>query len=349
MTLILPSKSGRVVTIERHILETQKYFPQATGVLTNLLYDIALAGKMIASQMSLAGLAQVLGKTDDINVQGEQVMKLDRLADDIIFHMTAQTGRLAVLASEEHEDILPVPEHDNPGKYVLMFDPLDGSSNIDYNAGVGTIFAIYHRLTKKGPGTVEDCLQTGRSLVAAGYIVYGVSTMFVYTTGHGVHGFTLDPSIGEFLLTHENIRIPTEPIYYSANTGNQEKWSEGVREFTRALHGGNGKARPLSMRYVGSLVVDFHRTLLAGGIFYYPGDRSKPQGKLRLTYEAVPLAYIAEQAGGYASDGCHAILDIQPQQLHQRTPLYVGNSSLVRAAEAYICKYDEEEESQPQG
>jgi len=339
-----------VVTIERHILDTQKYYPQATGVLTNLLYDIALAGKMIASQMSLAGLAQVLGKTDDVNVQGEQVMKLDRLADEIIIHMTAHTGRLAVLASEEHEDILPVPESDNPGKYVLMFDPLDGSSNIDYNAGVGTIFAIYNRVSKDGPGTKEDCLQSGRHLVAAGYIVYGVSTMFVYTTGHGVHGFTLDPSIGEFLLTHENIRIPTEPVYYSANTGNQEKWTDGIREFTRVLHGGNGKTKPLSMRYVGSLVVDFHRTLLAGGIFYYPGDVNKPHGKLRLNYEAIPLAYIAEQAGGYASDGCHAILDIQPEELHQRTPLFIGNSSLVRAAEAYICQEEEQqqEELQPE-
>ncbi|NMC53594.1 MAG: class 1 fructose-bisphosphatase [Chloroflexi bacterium] len=347
MTLILPSKSGRVITIERHILETQKYFPQATGVLTNLLYDIALAGKMIASQMSLAGLAQVLGKTGDVNVQGEQVMKLDRLADDIIYHMTATTGRVAVLASEEHEEIIPVPEQTTPGKYILMFDPLDGSSNIDYDAGVGTIFAIYNRVSKEGPGTVDDCLQTGRNLVAAGYIVYGVSTMFVYTTGHGVHGFTLDPSIGEFLLTHENIRIPPEPVYYSTNTGNQEKWSKGVREFTKALHGGNGKAKPLSMRYVGALVVDFHRTLLAGGIFYYPGDKGKPQGKLRLTYEAIPLAYIAEQAGGYASDGCQAILDIRPQQLHQRTPLFVGSSSLVRAAEAYISKYDNAEDCPP--
>ncbi len=333
------SVTDSIITIERHILEQQRYHPEATGVLTNLMYDIALAGKMIASQMAKAGLAQILGKTGDINVQGEQVMKLDKLADETMYMLNDHTGRLAVMASEEHKDIISIPERFPTGKYVLMFDPLDGSSNIDFNVGVGTIFAIYSRVSESGPGTLEDCLQSGRHLVAAGYIVYGASTMFVYTTGEGVHGFTLDPSIGEFLLSHENIRIPNIPTYYSVNQGYFNRWTPGVQRFTQHLQALTSETRSISMRYVGSLVVDFHRTLLSGGIFYYPADVSKPEGKLRLTYEANPLAYIIEQAGGAASTGKENILDIKPQSLHQRTPLYIGNTNLVREAEEYIRKY----------
>lgn len=333
------SAINSVITIERHILEQQRTHPEATGVLTNLLYDIALAGKMIASQMAKAGLAQVLGKTGDVNVQGEQVMKLDVLADETMYMLNDHTGRLAVMASEEHADILPIPEEYPKGKYVLLFDPLDGSSNIDYNVGVGTIFSIYTRVSESGPGTVEDCLQNGRKMVAAGYIVYGASTMFVYSTGDGVHGFTLDPSIGEFLLSHENIRIPNKPTYYSVNQGYYNRWSPGVQKFTQYLQGMTSDSKSISMRYVGSLVVDFHRTLLSGGIFYYPGDVSKPEGKLRLTYEANPLAFIIEQAGGAASTGQRDILDLIPQRLHQRTPLYIGNTDLVRQAEEYIRIY----------
>ena len=332
--------SDSIVTIERHILEQQRYHPEATGMLTSLLYDLALAGKMIASQMSKAGLAQILGKTGDINIQGEQVMKLDKLADETIYMLNDHTGRLAVMASEEHENIISIPEKFPVGKYVLLFDPLDGSSNIDYNTGVGTIFAIYHRESPDNtPGTLEDCLQAGRKLVAAGYIVYGASTMFVYSTGHGVHGFTLDPSIGEFLLSHENIRIPANPTYYSVNNGYFTRWSPGVQKFTQYLQNMTSETSSISMRYVGSLAVDFHRTLLAGGIFYYPADISKPDGKLRLAYEAIPLAFIAEQAGGYCSNGLQNILNIKPKSLHQRTPFFIGNRTLVKMAEDYIQKH----------
>jgi fructose-1,6-bisphosphatase I len=249
------------------------------------------------------------------------------------------TGRLAVIASEEHKDILSIPEQYPTGKYVLLYDPLDGSSNIDFNVGVGTIFAIYSRVSPSGRGTLEDCLQPGRKMVAAGYIVYGASTMFVYSTGDGVHGFTLDPSIGEFLLSHENIRMPNIPTYYSVNQGYFNRWSPGVQKFTQNLQALTSETRSISMRYVGSLVVDFHRTLLSGGIFYYPSDISKPEGKLRLTYEANPLAFIAEQAGGAASTGHQNILDIVPKGLHQRTSLFIGNTDLVREAEEYIRKF----------
>jgi fructose-1,6-bisphosphatase I len=338
-----PQDHGKIMTIERHILEEQSSHPEATGVLTNILYDLALAGKFISSNTTRGGLAQILGSTEDTNVQGERVMKLDRLADQAIYRLNDHTGRLAALASEENADILPIPARYPTGKYVLLYDPLDGSSNIDYNTSIGTIFSIYRRKSTEGPGTLEDCLQPGRNLVAAGYLLYSVSTMLVYTTGTGVHGFTLDPGIGEFLLSHPNIRIPSTPHYYSVNQGNEPYWSEGMRRFTRFLQGMEGEQAPLSQRYIGSLVGDFHRTLLAGGIFYYPADSqdpSKPHGKLRLAYEAAPLAFIIQQAGGYASDGQQSILDIQPRALHQRTPLYIGNRELVEKAEEYLRIYD---------
>jgi fructose-1,6-bisphosphatase I len=334
---------AKIITIERHILEEQSIHPEATGVLTNILYDLALASKYIASQTTRAGLSEILGATDEINIQGETVMKLDELADQTIFRLNDHTGRIAVMASEEHEHLLPIPEGFPVGKYVLLFDPLDGSSNIDYNATIGTIFAIYRRVTPDGPGTLEDCLQPGNALVAAGYMIYGSSTMLVYTSGNGVHGFTLDPMIGEFLLTHPNIHIPEKPKYYSVNHGNEIYWSLGVKKFTHWLQGMDGDQNPLSLRYIGSLVGDFHRTLLSGGIFFYPADShdpSRPQGKLRLTYEAAPLAFIAHQSGGYASDGCNAIMDIRPSSLHQRTALYIGDRILVEKAEEFLSRYD---------
>ncbi len=296
----------QITTIERHILEEQSSHPEATGVLTSLLYDIALAGKVIASKTTRAGLAEILGRTEETNVQGEVVQKLDRFADLPLYRLNYHTGRLAAMASEEHEDILPIPPEYRTGKYVLLFDPLDGSSNIDFNIPVGTIFAVYRRISEDGPGTLEDCLQPGRNLVVAGYLIYGSSTMFVYTTGHGVHGFTLDPSVGEFLLSNPHIRISEEPAYFSANLGNRTCWSEGVNKFTDYLLGLDSQREALNLRYVGSLMADFHRNLLSGGIFYYPADRkdpTKPHGKLRLLYEASPLAFIIEQAGGYGSDG----------------------------------------------
>jgi fructose-1,6-bisphosphatase I len=334
---------SKIITIERHILEEQQIHPQATGILTNILYDLALAGKYIASQTTRAGLSDILGATEDINIQGETVMKLDHLADQTIYRLNDHTGRMAVMASEEHEHLLHIPEGFPVGKYVLLFDPLDGSSNIDYNATIGTIFAIYRRLSSDGPGTLDDCLQPGNALVAAGYMIYGSSTMLVYSSGSGVHGFTLDPMIGEFLLTHPNIMIPTKAKYYSVNHGNESYWCQGVVKFTRWLQGIEGDQKPLSLRYIGSLVGDFHRTLLSGGIFYYPQDTRDPKipsGKLRLTYEAAPLAFLAHHAGGYASDGNQNVLDIRPVSLHQRTPIYIGDKRLVKKAEEFVAKYD---------
>jgi fructose-1,6-bisphosphatase I len=340
----MPRFSTKITTIERHILDEQHHFPEATGTLTNLLYDIALAGKIIASHTTRAGLAEILGSTDDVNVQGEVVQKLDILADRTIYRLNDHTGRVAVMASEEHPGILPIPPEFPTGKYVLLYDPLDGSTNIDYNVSIGTIFGVYNRKSPAGtPGTLDDCLQPGRDLVAAGYLVYGSSTMLVYSTGHGVHGFTLDPMVGEFLLSHPNIRLPDKPKFYSVNHGYQRYWTQGVRAFIEHLQGLDGSGLNLSLRYIGSMIADFHRNLLGGGIFCYPldtKDPAKPSGKLRLLYEVAPLAFLIEQAGGYASDGRNNVLDIMPQSLHQRVPLYVGNKELVLEAEDFLRRYD---------
>ena len=334
------STDNKIYTIERYILDQQADFPDATGALTQVMYDMALAGKLIASHTTRAGLADILGKTGTTNVQGEEVQKLDEYAHRTIYRLNDHTGRIAVMGSEEVQDIVPIPEKYKAGKYVLLFDPLDGSSNIDYNVSVGTIFAIFRRKTESGPGTLEDCLQKGADIIAAGYIVYGSSTMFVYSSGDGVHGFTLDPSIGEFLLSHPHIRLPDPPKYYSANQGYQTRWSEGIQRYTRWLRGEEGAERALSSRYIGSMIADIHRNLLGGGVFYYPADKKSPNGKLRLLYEAVPMSYIIEQAGGYASTGRGPIRDVQPAELHQRTPLFVGNRELVEKAEEFIAKYD---------
>ena len=330
---------GKLVTIERFILDQQAAHPEAKGALTNILYDMALGAKIIASKTTRAGLAEILGSAGEENVQGEEVQKLDVLAQRTIYRLNDHTGRLAVMASEEEEHIIPIPERFEVGKYVLLFDPLDGSSNIEMNVSVGTIFAIHRRISAEGRGTLADCLQAGRSLVAAGYILYGSSTMMVYSTGDGVHGFTLDPAIGEFLLSHPNLRYPDKPKYYSVNQGYQPYWTPGVQAYTGWLQHDTPEKKGLSLRYIGSLVADFHRNLLAGGVFYYPADGKdpkKPGGKLRLNYEAAPLAFLAEQAGGYASDGAQAILDIQPTNLHQRVPFFIGNRLLVEKAEEFI-------------
>jgi fructose-1,6-bisphosphatase I len=325
----------KVITIERHILAQQKLFPEATGVLTSLLYDIALAGKLISRETTRAGLAEILGLTGGMNVQGEQVAKLDEYADAAIIRLNQFTGRLAVMASEERESIIPIPEQYPTGRYVLLFDPLDGSSNIDYSVSIGTIFSIWHRKTPEGTrGTVKDCLQRGRDIVAAGYLLYGPSTMMVYSAGSGVHGFTLDPTVGEFLLTHPDIRIPSRPKFYSVNQAYERYWAREIQEYIGFL-----QTRKMSLRYIGSLVADFHRNLLGGGIFCYPADTrdpSKPHGKLRLLYEASPLAFLAEHAGGAASDGTQPILDIVPDELHQRVPLFIGNVELVELVLQYI-------------
>ncbi|NIO00858.1 MAG: class 1 fructose-bisphosphatase [Candidatus Latescibacteria bacterium] len=337
-------KNPGIITIERHILHEQESFPDATGALTQILYSLALAGKLIASRTTRAGLADILGSAGEENIQGEEVQKLDIYANRTIVQLNNHTGRLAVMASEEEKDIIPIPDRHPTGKYVLLFDPLDGSSNIDYNVSVGTIFAIYRRKSASGRGTLEDVLQKGADVVAGGYMVYGSSTMLVYSTGNGVNGFTLDPNIGEFLLSHENIRLPEPGKYYSANQGYTKYWTEGIQRYTRWLQGEEGAPRSLSLRYIGSMVSDIHRTLLSGGVFYYPSDTrdpKKPHGKLRLLYEAVPMAYIIEQAGGYGSTGRGSILDVQPTDLHQRTPLFLGNKDLVEKAEEFIAEYDD--------
>ncbi len=327
-----------IVTIERHIIDEERRHPEARGAFSNILTDMALAAKVIARQVNMAGLIDILGKTGESNVQGEPVQKLDVFAQDVIYRAMDHTGDLCCMVSEECEDLIPIPDKFPAGDYVLVFDPLDGSSNIDVNVSIGTVFAVYRKVSRAERGSLEDCLQPGRRQMAAGYVVYGSSTMMVYTTGNGVHGFTLDPSIGEFLLSHPNIRIPDPPArYYSVNEAYASRWAPGVRGFVDHLRAGSGTGGGYSSRYIGSLVADFHRTLLRGGVFLYPADEQSPSGKLRLLYEASPLAFIAEQAGGRASDGTRDILDIEPESLHQRIPLFIGSAELVTLAERYLA------------
>lgn len=318
-----------VVTIERFIIEEERLHPEATGELSGILYDLALAGKMIANKVRSAGLADILGSDGDMNVQGEVQQKLDVISNEIIIKALDHGGRLCAMASEEEEDIIQIPEKFKTGKYVLMFDPLDGSSNIDVNVPVGTIFSVYKKITRGPRGEMEDMLQPGRRQVAAGYVIYGSSTMLVYTTGQGAHGFTLDPSIGEFLLTHPHIKTPENGRYLSVNDAYEQDWPEPTRALMRRYRGMDAVRKPLNVRYVGSLVADFHRNLLNGGVFAYPSNAKSPRGKLRLLYEANPLAFIVEQAGGCATDGRRRILDIEPTELHQRTPLYIGSKCEV--------------------
>ena len=326
-----------VVTIERFIIEQERLYPEATGELSGILYDIALAAKMIANKVRSAGLADILGSHGIENVQGEIQQKLDVISNDIIVKAMDHGGRLCAMASEEEPDIIQIPDGFKCGKYVLLFDPLDGSSNIDVNVPVGTIFSVYRKITRGSRGEMEDMLQPGRRQVAAGYVIYGASTMLVYTTGQGAHGFTLDPSIGEFLLSHPDMRFPRAPKYLSVNDSYEQLWDENVKSLMRRYRGLEGDRKPLSVRYVGSLVADFHRNLLGGGVFAYPAHAKSPKGKLRLLYEANPLAFIAEQAGGAASDGHTRIMDVQATELHQRTPLFIGSKAEVELADRVLA------------
>ncbi len=328
---------SKITTIERFILDNQPQY--ARGDFTALLYDLALAAKVIAHKVNRAGLVDILGEAGAVNVQGEDQQKLDVFADDVIYRLCDHTGRLCIMASEEHEELLEIPAHHKKGSYVLVYDPLDGSSNIDVNVSIGTIFGIYRCLDLDNRGRLEDVLQPGRNLIGAGYILFGSSTMMVYSTGKGVHGFTLDPEIGEFLLSHENMQVPEPPGYYSVNSSYYDRWTPGMKKFLRWLQGQESDPPPpMSSRYIGSLVADFHRNLLRGGIFCYPAERAKPNGKIRLLYEAAPLAFLMQQAGGYASDGCRSILDIEPTHAHQRTPFFAGNLSLVKQAEQFLAE-----------
>ncbi len=329
--------SDRAVTLAQFVLQQERLHPEASGQFTSLLLDVALAAKMINKAVIRAGLVDVLGATGTTNVQGEKVQKLDVFAHETIMRVLGSTGQLAVIASEEDEDIVQVTDGVPIGRYVVNFDPLDGSSNIDANVNIGTIFSILPRLTRTGRGTHEDVLQAGRRQLCAGYVLYGSSTMLVYTTGDGVHGFTYEPSIGEFLLSHPDIRTPERGRIYSVNEGHYCRWSEGVKRYVDWLKvEDEATNRPYSARYVGSLVADFHRNLLYGGIYMYPGDKKNKDGKLRLLYEAAPLAFVAEQAGGAASDGARRINDIMPTAIHQRTPLYIGSPKDVTECEQFI-------------
>jgi fructose-1,6-bisphosphatase I len=328
--------STSVITIERFIMEQERLHPEATGELSNLLYDLCLAAKIISRHVRRAGLTDILGAAGGggaVNVSGDLQQKLDLFAHDTVQNAVQHTGRVCIMASEEDEQPMLVPPGSRGGKYVLMYDPLDGSSNIDVNVSIGTIFSIHKRLTGPGgPAALQDCLQVGRQQVAAGYILYGSSTMLVYTTGQGVHGFTLDPTIGEFLLSHPNIRTPEVGKYYSVNESYWNRWTPAVQRVVAAFKSGDGRVQAKNARYIGSLVADVHRNLISGGIFLYPADSRSPEGKLRLLYEAAPLALVVEQAGGLAIDGRRPVLDIVPTSLHQRTPLVIGSQADVTFA-----------------
>jgi fructose-1,6-bisphosphatase I len=323
-------------TLEHHILTAQRRFPDATGTLTALLYDLALAAKVIARE---ATRTHILERPDTSHEP--RAARLARFAAGTLVHLMGRTNRVGIIGVETEEHPIRLVESDSR-RYVLLLDPLDAVSPSDYTVSIGTIFGIY-RPRERGVFTEADCLQPGRELVAAGYILYGSSTAMVYSSGHGVNEFTLDPGLGEFLLSHEDIQLPTPPRYYSLNHAHDDYWSAGMRRFARYLQG-KDSAFPsgLSMRYTGSLVADFHRNLLSGGIFCYPADTIYPEGKMFLTYEANPLAFLVEQAGGVATDGHQPILDLRPTALHQRTPLFIGNRELVERLERLVRLYEDE-------
>ncbi|RLB81155.1 MAG: class 1 fructose-bisphosphatase [Deltaproteobacteria bacterium] len=326
------------MTVTEHILEKQRENPEATGAFTRLLSELIVAAKIISREVNKAGIADILGYAGHKNIQEEEVQKLDEFANHTIITRMSHIGQLCVMASEENADIIQIPPKYPRGKYVLIVDPLDGSSNIDVNVSIGTIFSIHRKISSDEDGTLSDVLQPGYKQVAAGYFVYGSSTMMVYTTGQGVHGFTLFPGIGEFLLSHENIRIPERGKIFSVNESYYNYWSDGVRRLVDYFKSPDTKPA-YTARYIGSLVSDFHRNLLKGGIFMYPADTKdpkKPHGKLRLMCEANPLAFVVKEAGGYASTGEKPILEIEPDELHQRVPLFIGSKQDVELAERYV-------------
>lgn len=326
---------SKIKTLGEFIIEKQGDFPFASGELTKLISSIRLAAKVINREVNKAGLtSEILGSAGSENIQGEQQQKLDVYADHQMIYALKARGEVCAIASEENDEYV-IFDNDisKKGKYIVMFDPLDGSSNIDVNVSIGTIFSIYRRLKDDEPVGLNDFLQTGRKQVAAGYIIYGSSTMLVYTTGNGVNGFTLDPGIGTFCLSHPDIKIPDEGKIYSMNEGNISQCDESVKKYIRWCQEDDKESgRPYSGRYIGSLVADFHRNLLKGGIYIYPGTKKSPEGKLRLLYECNPLAFICEQAGGLATDGKNNILDIVPSKLHQRVPLFIGSKKMVEKA-----------------
>ena len=330
------------MSVQRHIIEQERHFPKATGNLTALLMDLIYAAKIISREVNKAGLVDILGLAGTENIHGEEVKKLDEYANDLLFKAMDHGGHLCIMASEERDEVIQIPDKFPKGNYVLLFDPLDGSSNIDANVSIGTIFSIHRKKTDGEVGTLEDCLQKGSDQVAAGYIIYGSSTMLVFTTGRGVNGYTLDPSVGEFILSHIDIKTPSKGKIYSANEGNARFWDEGTKKYINYLkEKDSDTGRPYSLRYIGSLVADFHRNLLYGGIFLYPADHkdtNKPKGKLRLLYEASPMAFIVEQAGGMATTGKENIMDIIPTELHQKVPLIIGSREDVLMYQKFISE-----------
>ncbi|MEA5536184.1 class 1 fructose-bisphosphatase [Crocosphaera sp. XPORK-15E] len=336
--LVIPEHSldRDCTTLSRHVLQQLKSFSPEAQDLSAIMNRIALAGKLIARRLSRAGLmADVLGFTGETNVQGESVKKMDVFANDVFISVFKQSGLVCRLASEEMDKPYYIPENCPIGRYTLLYDPIDGSSNVDINLSVGSIFAIREQTGDDLDGEGSDLLQNGRGQLAAGYIVYGPSTMLVYSIGHGVHSFLLDPSLGEFILAQENIKIPDHGPVYSTNEGNFWQWDEAIRDYARYVHRHEG----YTARYSGALVGDIHRILMQGGVFLYPGTIKKPEGKLRLLYETAPLAFLIEQAGGKASDGLQPILDLVPNKLHARSPVVIGSKEDVSLVESFILDH----------
>ncbi len=326
-------------TLVQFIRSQEKLVDGATGNFTGLMNEILVAAKIVSLEVNGAGIGEsIFGLTGKINVHGEEVQKLDELADNTFCKLVGQSGTVCAITSEEQEEPIIIPK-DQAGKYIFMMDPLDGSSNVDVDVSIGTIFSIYR---KKSPGdevTEEDLLQKASEQVAAGYIIYGPSTLFIYTSGKGVHGFTLDPTLGEFFLSHPNIKIPERGSWYSINEGNMETWDPNQRLYVEYLKEKDPEThRPYKLRYIGSLVADFHRTLLKGGIFMYPGDSKNSAGKLRFLFEAAPLAFVVSNAGGAASDGVNYILDQTPKEVHQKSPLFIGSTKEVELAVSMLKK-----------
>ncbi len=331
--------SYNIVSLNDFIIKKQKDFFYARGELSSLLHHIGTAAKMVNSKMRKAGLVEILGKSGIENVQGEEQQKLDRYADEVFIDALKACGECCGIASEENQnEVIFTDSLAMKGKYIVCMDPLDGSSNIDYNVSVGSIFSIYRRVSERDvEAGIEDFLQEGSKQVAAGYVIYGSSTMLVYTTGNGVNGFTLDPTIGEFCLSHPNIKTPATGRIYSLNEGNYVKFPEGVKRFIKYCQENiREEGRPYTSRYIGSLVSDVHRNLLAGGIFLYPPGEFYPSGKLRLVYECNPIAFIVEQAGGIASDGRIPLLSIKPESLHQRSAFYCGSSLMMDKLQEFL-------------
>ncbi|MHC1707789.1 MAG: class 1 fructose-bisphosphatase [Bacteroidales bacterium] len=329
-------------TLIQFISETQYDFPGASGDFSRLLNDIGIAAKIVNREVNKAGLSHIMGESGNVNVQGEEQKNLDVFANEQFISALRYGGQCCALVSEENDEIFVFDnEVSNKGKYVVAIDPLDGSSNIEVNVSIGTVFSIYRRISETGtPADVRDLLQRGTQIIAAGYVIYGSSTMLVYSTGTGVNGFTYDPSVGLFLLSHPNMKIPEGGNIYSINEANYMYFPEGVKEYIRYCQEDDKPSRrPYTTRYIGSLVADFHRNLIRGGIYIYPGTLKNPTGKLRLLYECNPVAYLAEQAGGKASDGFNRILDLEPYNIHQRSPLFVGTTHMVEKAEYFMNKF----------